>query len=61
MKTYEVIKAGAAIRCLICGLTSWHPDDVRFKYCGYCHNYHDQMERLGFKPGSNAPQKKPRH
>ncbi len=38
------------IMCLTCGLTSWHPQDVEFKYCGNCHQFH---EPLG--PGARQP------
>ena len=31
------------INCLICGRTSWNQNDVREKYCGNCHQYHDVM------------------
>ena len=42
MKTYEIIETadGKAIKCLTCGLTSYHPEDVRRKYCGHCHKFH---------------------
>jgi ribosomal protein L37E len=30
------------IRCLTCGRTSYHPEDVRHKYCGHCHIFHDK-------------------
>ena len=26
------------IQCKNCGLTSFNPDDVRFRYCGMCHS-----------------------
>jgi len=29
------------IKCLICGMTSWHRRDVETKYCGRCHKFHD--------------------
>lgn len=28
------------IRCLVCGRTSWNPNDVRARYCGSCHAFH---------------------
>lgn len=31
----------AGIRCLICGLTSWNPNDVENRYCGHCHHFHE--------------------
>jgi len=34
-----------AIKCLQCGMTSYHPEDVRHHYCGNCHVFHDDLER----------------
>jgi len=31
-----------AIRCLCCGMASWHPEDIRQKYCGFCHSWHSE-------------------
>jgi hypothetical protein len=28
------------ITCLDCLMTSWHPMDVKRKYCGNCHKFH---------------------
>lgn len=28
-----------SITCPDCGRTSWHPEDVRQGYCGYCHDF----------------------
>lgn len=48
-KTYEIVasKDGkqAGIKCLDCNLTSWNYNDVREKYCGNCHEFHEQKER----------------
>jgi hypothetical protein len=30
-----------SITCLICGATSFNPSDVREKYCGACHVFHE--------------------
>lgn len=35
---------GKAIRCELCGRTSYHPMDVREKYCGHCRRFHDDTE-----------------
>jgi hypothetical protein len=36
------------IRCLTCGLASFHPGDVENLYCGNCHVFHEQEgEELG--------------
>lgn len=32
-----------SITCFRCGMTSWSPDDVREKYCGNCHAYHEAI------------------
>jgi len=45
-KTYKIIPVeGAhgdmAIKCLKCGMTSYNPNDVRHKYCGKCHEFHE--------------------
>jgi ribosomal protein L37E len=39
--TYRLVEGGLAITCLICGRTSWNKKDVEYKYCGYCHKFHD--------------------
>lgn len=43
-KTYEItIVTGShtnAIKCLKCGKTSYNPNDVKYKYCGYCNEFH---------------------
>jgi hypothetical protein len=39
-RTYRVSADGKSITCLRCGLTSWHPEDVRQVYCGNCHRFH---------------------
>lgn len=30
------------IKCLACGKTSYHPDDVKHLYCGHCNKFHGQ-------------------
>lgn len=32
------------IECQCCGRTSWHPDDVKYRYCGFCHTDHSLEE-----------------
>ena len=34
-------KGNAGIKCHTCGLTSWNFNDVRERYCGKCHVFHD--------------------
>ncbi len=40
-KTYEIKNGGGAIKCKICGLISHNINDVKNKYCGYCHKFHE--------------------
>jgi hypothetical protein len=39
-RTYRISADGKSITCLRCGLTSWHPEDVRQVFCGNCHIFH---------------------
>ena len=32
-----------AIRCKGCGLVSYHPEDVRQRFCGFCHTFHNEI------------------
>lgn len=32
------------IICPRCGMTSYNPGDIKNKYCGNCHLFHDQIE-----------------
>lgn len=51
--TYEIVHGEFAcrrttgIKCLVCKRTSWNPNDVKNKYCGGCHRYHDDLARSG--------------
>jgi hypothetical protein len=47
---YELIDGGKGIRCLRCGRTSFHPIDVRERYCVNCNVFHDEA-------GVTAPQR----
>jgi uncharacterized OB-fold protein len=40
--TFEIIDnlKQDAIKCLVCGMTSYHPNDVIAQYCGSCHKFH---------------------
>jgi len=40
-KTYELDPRGGWIKCLKCGRTSHHPEDVSEKYCVSCHHFHE--------------------
>lgn len=46
-KTYVWLFSGAAIQCLICNRISYHPMDVKEKYCGNCHRFHDDQPKKG--------------
>lgn len=35
------------ITCPQCAMTSYNPNDIREKYCGNCHQYHDTMGGSG--------------
>lgn len=37
----------AWIECKVCGLVSWHPKDVEERYCGHCHQFHDDENHRG--------------
>ncbi len=37
------------IKCLICDRVSWNQNDVKEKYCGACHQYHDVMGKEGWR------------
>lgn len=34
-----------SITCPVCKMTSYHPKDIEYKYCGNCHNFHDLLLR----------------
>lgn len=34
-----------SITCPACGWTSWNSGDVKERYCGNCHQYHDDVFR----------------
>jgi len=40
-KTYIILHSGTSIKCLICGLISYYLEDVKNKYCGHCHQFHE--------------------
>lgn len=39
--SYLILYDGLAILCLVCGLISYNPNDVKEKYCGHCHIFHE--------------------
>lgn len=47
MVTHELIEKNGevvAIKCKVCGLTSWSLEDVKYKYCVFCDMFHDSHE-----------------
>lgn len=42
-KTYELVKVKRfdGIKCLECGMVSYHPTDIEKRYCHKCGRYHD--------------------
>jgi len=41
-KTYTIVKKGgySGIRCADCGYISWNKNDVEYRYCGHCNEFH---------------------
>lgn len=39
--TYILNNGGESITCMMCGLTSYNVNDVKFLYCGNCHKFHE--------------------
>jgi hypothetical protein len=46
MFTYQLEEDGQAIRCLLCQRVSHNPHDIRERYCGQCHMFHDDAGLL---------------
>jgi protein-arginine kinase activator protein McsA len=45
----HLLKKGAMadkITCPQCGMTSYNPNDIRYRYCGNCHQFHDTMKEI---------------
>ena len=47
-ETFELVEIGqhlgrntVGIRCYFCGMTSFHPNDVINRFCGFCDRYHE--------------------
>ena len=36
---YELVDNGIGMKCLKCGNVTYHPEDVKNKYCGYCREF----------------------
>jgi len=50
--SYVLVDGGKAIKCLVCGRTSYNPNDVVNLYCGHCHTFHVPAGLLG----ENSPE-----
>jgi hypothetical protein len=48
------IKGTETILCLLCDRYSAHPQDIAYKYCGWCHVWLDQV------PMTYDPEHQPR-
>ena len=55
--TYQIILnndgEAHAIKCFNCGLTSYSLEDVRHRFCGKCHIFHDDLRQYAKMPGFN--------
>ena len=42
LQTYKIVEKNGqtGIKCFYCGKTSFHPMDVKEKFCGFCHQFH---------------------
>jgi len=47
MKSFELDPEGKWIRCLDCNRISHHPLDVKERYCGRCHKFHEDGQKKG--------------
>lgn len=50
---YRIGDDGRTITCLACQMTSHHPDDVRYRYCGRCEVFHPTGAELGATPSTS--------
>jgi hypothetical protein len=39
-------RRGTTIQCLLCGLTSYNPNDVKYRHCRKCRVFHNRVEVL---------------
>lgn len=45
---YQISADGKSITCQRCGKVSYHPEDVRYHYCGECHRFHNDVHTIDF-------------
>lgn len=43
-RSYTLSEDGKRLTCHLCGFTSYHPTDVKYRYCGNCDVYLDTLE-----------------
>ena len=48
--TYTILYDGQAMRCHFCGKVTYHPEDVKQKYCAYCHLFLDDLNWEEWEP-----------
>ena len=51
IQTFRLMNDDTAIKCLICGLVSHHPEDVKQRYCASCHQFHEFLWYQNFLEG----------
>jgi len=46
-KHYQIVLQDGhkGIECLTCGMVSFHPSDIRHRFCGNCGEFHDDKDR----------------
>lgn len=47
-------KPQPSITCPQCKRTSYHPEDIRQRYCGACHAFHDELPPMAPNRGIAA-------
>lgn len=46
LPSFFIGQDGRSITCLKCGMTSYSLDDVRYRYCGNCHIFHEERSQI---------------
>jgi hypothetical protein len=46
---YKILPGGRAILCLVCGKTSFNPNDVKQLFCACCNVFHEDGENEDFE------------
>jgi RNase P subunit RPR2 len=39
IKHFKIAPDGKSITCNKCNMTSYNPNDIKYKYCGNCHEF----------------------